>query len=139
MGWPKINHHVTSLCKCTAVSSHLIKLILHGTYLSRKSLSTTAQMSSRGFPIPKRAFWLQKERHVHPVKTLRKQSSNPDNRRKQLHYNIGLLWFTCRLFSASLPPKKQKNVHNSSIFSWGVKLSEPNMNSARKHGRFSQA
>ena len=30
------------------------------TYLSRKSLSTTAVMSRRGFPIPKRIFSLKK-------------------------------------------------------------------------------
>lgn len=30
------------------------------TYLSRKSLSTTALMSRRGFPIPKRIFSLKK-------------------------------------------------------------------------------
>lgn len=46
--------------QCLAILSNGFKskLILkeHVTYLSRKSLSTTAQMSSRGFPIPKRAF-----------------------------------------------------------------------------------
>lgn len=35
---------------------------LFGSYLSRKSLSTTAEMSSRGFPIPKSVFSLDRDR-----------------------------------------------------------------------------
>jgi len=34
------------------------------TYLSRKSLSTTAEMSRRGFPIPKRIFSLKKKKYT---------------------------------------------------------------------------
>lgn len=38
------------------------------TYLSRKSLSTTAEMSSKGFPIPKRVFSLRRDKSIlfHP-------------------------------------------------------------------------
>ena len=34
------------------------------TYLSRKSLSTTAEISRRGFPIPKRIFSLKKKNKI---------------------------------------------------------------------------
>lgn len=34
------------------------------TYMSRKSLSTTAEMSSKGFPIPKSVFSLWRDRNI---------------------------------------------------------------------------
>lgn len=47
------------------------------TYLSKKSLSTTAQMSSRGFPIPKREFGLkQKKKNKTTIGWIKKWSSS---------------------------------------------------------------
>ena len=71
------------------------------TYLSRKSLSTTAEMSRRGFPIPKRIFSLKKKtnkiqakvRNISESKVMYKMHTNikisslyPENKPNILDY-----------------------------------------------------
>lgn len=77
---------------------HIVNIEELNTYLSRKSLSTTAVMSRRGFPIPKRIFSLKKKNH----KIQAKVRNTPESKvTYKMHTNIKI---------SSLSPENKPNI-----------------------------